>query len=86
MSTRYEKELETNVLKMISVITNAQEKELYMDATMNDVSGWDSMSHLQIATGVEEILGRQLMLDELIGVSCIRDWVDLVCNNLCAKK
>ena len=73
------KNTEEQVIELISSATKALKTEIALNSSIEDIEGWDSLSHLQIIGGIEKLINRRLTLDEMV-ISFVKDWVKLIEN------
>lgn len=65
-------ELEAKLLKIAREIF---EKEIALDDKREEISGWDSFTHLLLVTRVEEELGLVIPTEEVSKIRCLRDFL-----------
>ena len=56
-----------------------------METSASDVPGWDSVGHLTLATGLEEMFGISLDVDELMEMENVREIVRIITTKLSKK-
>ena len=71
------KNAEEQVIGLISTATKVLKTEIAINSSIEDIEGWDSLSHLQIICGIEKLINRRLTFDEMV-ISLVKDWVKLV--------
>ena len=54
-----------NINKILVKVFGISEENISDDATMNDIPGWDSLTHMDLITAIEESLGIELNGDEI---------------------
>jgi acyl carrier protein len=56
-----------------------------METSPSDIPGWDSVGHLTLATGLEEMFGISLDVDELMEMENVREIVRIITTKLSKK-
>jgi acyl carrier protein len=56
-----------------------------METSPSDVPGWDSVGHLTLAAGLEEMFGISLDVDELMEMENVREIVRIITMKLSKK-
>ena len=74
--------IEKRVIDLINAIIETHEYEISLESTIEDTPAWDSLTHLQIVSGIEGWIGRQLNFDEIIGITCVQDCIKIVSANV----
>ncbi len=57
-----------------------------MDTSPDNVSGWDSLGHLSLASRLEETFSINLDVDDLMGMENVRDIVRIIQSKLSVEK
>lgn len=57
--------------KILIKVFGVSEENISDDTTMNDILGWDSLTHMDLITAIEEGLGIELDGDEIAEMTSI---------------
>ncbi len=68
-----------DIRKVVLKVTRAGDIALGPESTARDVPGWDSLAHVSIVAGVEQLYGVRFSLKELKNLKTVGNLVDLVC-------
>ena len=69
------------VIKIISVVTKVDIKQINETSSMNDLIKWDSLAHLNIILEIEKKINKKIdasMMSELTSVKSIIDYLKKV--------
>lgn len=67
------KNINTQLVELISVVINIPTSDLDMDSGPAIHSSWDSLAHVTIITAVEETYGISLTMPEILSIKTVRD-------------
>lgn len=56
--------------------------ELTPETTAKDVDGWESVTHMLIINGIEELFGIKFKLMDLMSMNDVKDLVDLIAKEI----
>jgi acyl carrier protein len=56
-----------------------------LETKADDVSGWDSVGHLSLATNLEAVFGISLDVDDLMEMESVREIVRIIGSKLAEK-
>ncbi len=71
-------DLKIKVLNIVAKVLNLESSSLTSDASMLNISQWDSLAHLSIITSIERELGFQFDIDDIAVVISVGDIQSLV--------
>ena len=60
---------ESRLKKVISNILDIAESEINEKSSMNTISNWDSLKHIQLMTAIEEEFQIQLSIDNMVSMT-----------------
>src|SRR5208337_2296255 len=67
-----------NVQKAFKAAFDIDPQLVSMETTASDISGWDSVGHLSLASNLEEIFGISLDVDDLMEMENVREIVRVI--------
>ena len=62
-----------DINKILVKVFGVSEENISDDATMNDIPGWDSLTHMDLITAIEEDFSFELDGDEIAEMTSIRN-------------
>jgi len=68
--------LEKKIIDLVSKITENSNDDISLDSTIDNTSGWDSIKHLELIAEIENWIGRELSLDEIVHITSVQDLVN----------
>ena len=66
------------IKKIFKRVFELEEYNLELDSAFESVPGWDSLGHLILISEIEENLGIEFDIEEIIGVNTVQKIIDLV--------
>jgi acyl carrier protein len=75
-------EIKEKIKYILTAVLGHQSFEMKDDLTAKDVEGWDSLSHMEIITGIEKEFSVKFKLKELNKLKNMGTLVDLVQSKL----
>jgi acyl carrier protein len=67
---------ENKIIELISKTTDNPIDDISLDSNMDNTSGWDSIKHLEIIAEIENWIGRELSLDEIVHITSVQDLIN----------
>ena len=68
--------------KILCEVFRLKEDELNDELTMEDIQSWDSLTHMDLITSVEEGLNIQFTMDDIMTMRSIKTIKDIVQEKL----
>jgi acyl carrier protein len=75
----------TKVQEAFKVAFDIDPKSVSMETTASDISGWDSVGHLSLASSLEEVFGITFDVDDLMEMESVREIVRIITPKLAEK-
>ncbi|MGA7329535.1 MAG: acyl carrier protein [Rhodomicrobium sp.] len=79
-------EILAKVGQTIASVLDQPNLRVTMRTTMDDVEGWDSFNHINIAVALESEFGLKFNASEVAGLRAVGDFVDLIEKKLAKRK
>lgn len=57
--------------QLITDLFRIDQTECIADLTMDDLDTWDSLSHMELITGIEKLFGIELTSDEIVTMKSV---------------
>ena len=75
----------TNVQAAFKAAFDINPESVTMETTASDISAWDSVGHLSLASNLEETFGISLDVDDLMEMENVREIVRIISTKLAKK-
>jgi acyl carrier protein len=75
----------TKVQEAFKATFDIDPQSVTLETKAEDVSGWDSVGHLSLATNLEQVFGISLDVDDLMEMESVRDIVRIIGTKLSKK-
>ena len=75
----------TKVQEAFKATFDIDPQSVTLETKAEDVSGWDSVGHLSLATNLEQVFGISLDVDDLMEMESVRDIVRIIGTKISKK-
>jgi acyl carrier protein len=72
-----------SINEVLSSVFRMKEESLNDDLTMSDIEKWDSLTHMDLITSIEENFDIQLSMDEIMEMQDIKTIKKIVSDKVC---